>query len=102
MVFVNFMVLLHGWHWTVANLTIFRYGKNQEYQFTMILLCDAIMAAFSTFDPFITLLVAKSYRKAANEFLAKFKIYRILIEFEERVMASVLVLIRKRSTVVPS
>ena len=101
-VFILIVVVLQGWYSPAANLTIFRYGENGENRFTMIILCDGIMVAFMILDPFITLLVVKSYRKAANQFLAKFKFYRILIGFEERVTVSVLSRIRERSTVAPS
>jgi hypothetical protein len=74
--FLLLMVLLHGWDSPVINMTIFYYGKNQEYQFKLIELCVFIATVFSVLDPFITLRVVKSYRRAANQFLAKFKICR--------------------------
>jgi hypothetical protein len=102
--YILLMVWLHGWNSPEVNLTIFRYGENQEYQFPMILLCDALMVAFTILDPFITLLVVKSYRKAANRFFAKFKIYRKVtaLVFEETMMDTVHVRLRMRSIVPPS
>jgi uncharacterized membrane protein YjgN (DUF898 family) len=75
-IYVLIMVAFHGWNSPEANLTIFSYGKNQEYHYTTLHLSLTIVSAFSTLDPWITLRVVKSYRKAADQFLAKFKIYR--------------------------
>jgi hypothetical protein len=94
------MLLLRGWD--SANLTIFRYGENQEYQYTFAVLCNDIVMLGATVDSFITLLVVKSYRNAANVFLAKFKVYRIFIEFKKRVLDNRHVPLFVRSTVAPS
>ena len=75
-VFTCLMVILHGWDSAEVNLTIFRHGDNLEYSYTTADLSFLIMAVFPVLDPFITLCVIKSYRRAADKFLAKFKIYR--------------------------
>jgi hypothetical protein len=102
-VFILVMVLLLGWNLT-TDLTIFRYGENQEYQYTTTHLCMLIVVALPVLDPFITLRVVKSYREAANQFLAKFKIYRkfTATSTEETVTDTVHVLSRLRPAVAPS
>jgi hypothetical protein len=104
MVFILLIVILQGWDTTVLNLTIFRYGKNQEYHYTTTYLCYSMFGSVPLLDPFITLRVVESYRKAANQFLAKFKIYRKLTGavVEEIVTDTVHVPFRSRSTVVLS
>jgi hypothetical protein len=78
-IFIFIMIILQGWDSPVVKLSIFSYGENQEYHYTTTYLSFSIVAAFPIADPFITLRVMKSYRKAANQFLAKFKIYRKFI-----------------------
>ena len=73
MVFILVMILLYGWDSTAVNLTIFRYGENQDYRYTITYLCLLIVVVFPIFDPFITLRIVESYRRAADQFLAKFK-----------------------------
>jgi hypothetical protein len=103
MVFILVIVLLQGWDTTAVNLTIFRYGKNQEYHYTTTYLCLSIFGSVPVLDPFITLRVVESYRKAANQLLAKLKIYRKLTGtvLEEIVTDTVHVPYRFRSAVVP-
>jgi hypothetical protein len=74
--FIMVMVALQGWDSPAVKLTIFTYGENQEYHYTMAYLFASIEALFPVIDPFITLLVVKIYRRAANQFLLKFRIYR--------------------------
>jgi hypothetical protein len=72
--FVLLMVIFQGWNSAALHLTIFSYGENRQYHYTTTHLCIFIVAAVPILDPFITLRVVKSYRRAASQFLAKFKI----------------------------
>ncbi len=76
--FFGVILPLKGWDWdlTQDELTIFRYGENHEYRYTMIYLCASVASMFPILDSFITLGIVKSYRRAANIFLAKLKICR--------------------------
>jgi hypothetical protein len=102
--FTTAMILSQGSDLTALNMTIFRYGENQKYRFTVPYLSAAIIGVIPILDPFITLRVVKSYRNAANEFLTKFKIYRKLTgaRLEETVAEVVPVRPRLRRIVPPS
>jgi hypothetical protein len=78
--FILVMVGFYGWDSTAVKLPIFSYGENQEYHYTTTYLSFNIMAVFPILDPYITLLVVRSYRKAADKFLVKFKIYKNLTD----------------------
>jgi hypothetical protein len=74
--FVLVLMLFQGWCSPILGLTIFRYGENHENHYTITHLAQFILGIFPILDSFVTLRVIKSYRQAANQFLAKSKIYR--------------------------
>jgi hypothetical protein len=101
-IFIFVMYLLHGGDATALNLAIFRYGENQEHQYTMTYLCFFCITVFPILDPFITLRVMRSYRTAANKCLAKFKIYRKITGTEQEVTVVVHINSPLRPAVAPS
>jgi hypothetical protein len=104
LIFGLLTVIFQGWDSPALHLIIFSYGENQQYHYTTPYLCIFIVAAVPILDPFITLRVVKSYRRAANQFLAKFKIYRKFTGtvLEDTVPVNLHVLPRLRATVAPS